>query len=109
MGRRDVSYDAGLPVPLFVLRQGWSRPSPMPEGCRLVKLNDQHGFLDIPPSADVEVGDAVGFGISHPCTVFDKWNALYVVDDTYVVDRSEERSVGKEWVSTCRIRWSPDP
>src|SRR3546814_11673151 len=22
--------------------------------------------------------------------------------------RSEERSVGKEWVSTCRCRWSPD-
>src|SRR3546814_17699329 len=23
------------------------------------------------------------------------------------VDRSEERRVGKEWVSTCRSRWSP--
>src|SRR3546814_12641476 len=23
--------------------------------------------------------------------------------------RSEERSVGKEWVSTCRYRWSPFP
>src|SRR3546814_16510777 len=23
------------------------------------------------------------------------------------VPRSEERSVGKEWVSTCRSRWSP--
>src|SRR3546814_21086888 len=22
--------------------------------------------------------------------------------------RSEERRVGKEWVSTCRYRWSPD-
>src|SRR3546814_14830045 len=22
--------------------------------------------------------------------------------------RSEERRVGKEWVSTCRVRWSPD-
>src|SRR3546814_15740078 len=85
MGRRDVSYDAGLPVLLFVLRQVWSRPSPMPEGCGLVKLNDQHGFLDIPPSADVEVGHAVGFGNS----------------------RSEDRRVGKECVSTCRSRWAP--
>src|SRR3546814_13483772 len=25
-----------------------------------------------------------------------------------VVDRSEERRVGKECVSTCRTRWSPD-
>src|SRR3546814_11926747 len=24
-----------------------------------------------------------------------------------LVDRSEERRVGKEWVSTCRSRWSP--
>src|SRR3546814_10402013 len=23
--------------------------------------------------------------------------------------RSEESRVGKEWVSTCRSRWSPDP
>src|SRR3546814_12448457 len=23
--------------------------------------------------------------------------------------RSAERRVGKEWVSTCRSRWSPDP
>src|SRR3546814_13923762 len=26
-----------------------------------------------------------------------------------VVDRSEERRVGNECVSTCRSRWSPDP
>src|SRR3546814_11329064 len=25
------------------------------------------------------------------------------------VKRSEERRVGKEWVSTCRSRWSPYP
>src|SRR3546814_19429218 len=24
-------------------------------------------------------------------------------------ERSEERRVGKEWFSTCRSRWSPDP
>src|SRR3546814_11155794 len=27
---------------------------------------------------------------------------------TAVLGRSEERRVGKEWVSTCRSRWSPD-
>src|SRR3546814_19916798 len=31
-----------------------------------------------------------------------------VTDDT-VAARSEERRVGKEGVSTCRSRWSPDP
>src|SRR3546814_16593876 len=26
-----------------------------------------------------------------------------------IIERSEERRVGKECVSTCRSRWSPDP
>src|SRR3546814_16347522 len=28
-------------------------------------------------------------------------------DNFLMHDRSEERRVGKEWVSTCRSRWSP--
>src|SRR3546814_5640826 len=28
-------------------------------------------------------------------------------DTSYLADRSEERRVGKECVSTCRTRWSP--
>src|SRR3546814_15035071 len=40
------------------------------------------------------------------------WHANVASDDVVVVDRnchrSEERRVGKEWVSTCRSRWSPD-
>lgn len=85
MGRRDVSFDAGLPTPLVVSRAGESVPTQLPEGCKIVKLNDQHGFLDVPPDADLHIGDAVGFGISHPCTVFDKWGTLYAVDDDYIV------------------------
>src|SRR3546814_12941532 len=30
-------------------------------------------------------------------------------DDAAIGHRSEERRVGKEGVSTCRSRWSPDP
>src|SRR3546814_13984326 len=33
--------------------------------------------------------------------------APIAVDDAVTVRRSEERRVGKEWVSTCRSRWSP--
>ena len=32
---------------------------------------------------DLAVGDLLGFGVSHPCTTFDKWQLLYVVDDAY--------------------------
>src|SRR3546814_14583071 len=31
----------------------------------------------------------------------------YGADSPQVQARSEERRVGKEWVSTCRSRWSP--
>jgi D-serine deaminase-like pyridoxal phosphate-dependent protein len=33
----------------------------------------------------VEVGDIVGCGISHPCTNFDKWRLLPLVNDDYDV------------------------
>jgi D-serine deaminase-like pyridoxal phosphate-dependent protein len=33
----------------------------------------------------VKAGDLVSFGISHPCTAFDKWRVMPVVDDDYVV------------------------
>lgn len=42
-------------------------------------------FLTIPEASDLEVGDLVGFGISHPCTTFDKWRTLLVVDDDFEV------------------------
>src|SRR3546814_12530379 len=31
----------------------------------------------------------------------------YKLDNLLNAERSEERRVGKEWVSTCRSRWSP--
>src|SRR3546814_14806717 len=42
-----------------------------------------------------------------------KGGHLYKLDtrDGHILatyDRSEERRVGKEWVSTCRSRWSPN-
>jgi len=72
--RRDAPYDSGLPVPLR-RRDG----SPL-AGWTTSELNDQHAFLrgDGPP---LGVGDLVGFGISHPCTAFDKWRVIPVVDD----------------------------
>jgi len=27
----------------------------------------------------------VAFGISHPCTTFDRWKALYIVDENLTV------------------------
>jgi D-serine dehydratase len=85
MGKRDASYDIGLPVALASHRPGPGRPSALPPGCSIVKMNDQHAYLELPAGFDLAVGDLVGCGISHPCTTFDKWPLLLAVDDDYGV------------------------
>jgi D-serine dehydratase len=34
---------------------------------------------------NLAVGDRIAVGISHPCTTFDRWEYLYVVNDQYDV------------------------
>jgi D-serine deaminase-like pyridoxal phosphate-dependent protein len=82
-GRRDVSFDAGLPVPLRVRKRGGTRASAA--GMRVTRLDDQHAYLSVPPGSGVAPGDVIGLGISHPCTTFDKWRVIPVVDDAYRV------------------------
>lgn len=89
MGKRDASYDVDLPVPLYAHRPGPGTPEPLPDGCAIVKMNDQHAYLQLPAGhplcGTLAVGDLVGCGISHPCTTFDKWPLMLVVDDSYTV------------------------
>lgn len=82
MGRRDVSFDQDLPVPQR-LRRGSDWVSEPLAGSRVVKLNDQHAFLNLTPTAEevVDVGSWIEFGVSHPCTVFDKWQLIPVLDE----------------------------
>ena len=91
MGKRDASYDVELPIALatYTPRPGRGLPDALPPGCSIVKMNDQHAYLQLPaghPVCDaLAVGDLVGCGISHPCTTFDKWPLLLAVDDEYNV------------------------
>lgn len=85
MGKRDVAYDIDLPVPLRV--HGRSGLRDVRGSMTVFDLNDQHAYLRVPPEDELAVGDLVGCGISHPCTAFDKWRLIPVVDDEYrVVD-----------------------
>ena len=78
-GRRDVSFDQGMPVPLRLRRRDGSEVPA--DAMTVTRLDDQHAYLSVPADAAVAPGDLVCFGISHPCTTFDKWRAIPVVDD----------------------------
>ena len=67
-GKRDFPYDEGMPVtPLGTVE----------------KLNDQHAYLR---SDRARVGQVVRLGLSHPCTAFDKWRLIPVVDNADAAD-----------------------
>ncbi|MEY2580778.1 MAG: hypothetical protein QOE09_627 [Ilumatobacteraceae bacterium] len=84
IGKRDASTDGLLPLVKKVRRRGSLRIEPATSR-RVAQVNDQHSYLDLDPSDPLAVGDLVGFGISHPCTTFDKWRAIPIVDDDYRV------------------------
>lgn len=88
MGKRDCSFDAGLPRPLRWFRPGeHDEPHPLGDEVRVRALNDQHAYLELSSDSPLRVGDLVACGISHPCTTFDRWSFLPVVNDRYdVVD-----------------------
>ncbi len=89
MGKRDVSYDVEMPVPTHWFRPGRDQaPIAVPEGVSVLRLNDQHAFLRVPDPSPFELGDLLGFGVSHVCTTFDKWRSVLLVDDQYRVTRA---------------------
>jgi len=87
IGRRDVSFDLGLPMPLPRFTPGDERPIAAPYHWAVTKLMDQHAYLEIAPGGGIRVGDMLGFNISHPCLTFDRWRTIPIIDAEYrVVD-----------------------
>ncbi|MEU9476226.1 amino acid deaminase [Streptomyces sp. NPDC048191] len=83
-GKRDAAYDLDLPAAQVVRRDGVERPA---DGITVTGLSDQHAWLRTEPGAELEVGDWIGLGLSHPCTSFDKWQLIPVAEaDGTVVD-----------------------
>jgi D-serine deaminase-like pyridoxal phosphate-dependent protein len=80
LGRRDVSFDHGLPVLLAAVDRDGEQLRIDVEG-QVAKLDDQHAYLSVDPVAsELRVGDRLVFGISHPCTTFDKWRQVLLLD-----------------------------
>jgi D-serine dehydratase len=87
LGKRDAAFDSGLPTPASHFRPGDAAPKATPANWKLIKMMDQHAYLQIDGQDDIRVGDMIAFDISHPCLTFDKWRSLLVLDPDYrVVD-----------------------
>ncbi len=81
-GRRDVSFDIELPRPVGWAEHGQQAVQTPPQAWRITALNDQHAYLRFDPAGPAPaVGDRVELGISHPCTTFDKWRWMPIVED----------------------------
>ena len=80
LGKRDIGNDLHNPIPIKSYDGQVKSFSAVIE-----KLNDQHGYLRT--RADFQLAQLIGLGISHPCTTFDKWRLVPLVNDNYdVVD-----------------------
>lgn len=92
-GKRDLPFDEGLPVAQAVRRGGRGPAAPLADGeATTTALNDQHLFLRLTGDAErLAVGDVVRLGLSHPCTAFDRWGLLPVLDSA---GTDEPRVVG---------------
>jgi D-serine dehydratase len=88
VGKRDISFDLSMPTPIARAARGALMPSAVPASWHITALNDQHAYLRWSADDDAlapVVGERVGFGISHPCTTFDKWHWMPVVENDYRV------------------------
>jgi D-serine deaminase-like pyridoxal phosphate-dependent protein len=85
VGKRDISFDEGLPVVRSIRPGGTADDAqvvPPPGAVTVTRLDDQHCYLALADGwTGLTPGDVVVFGISHPCTVFDKWRQVLVLDD----------------------------
>ncbi|KWT99645.1 amino acid deaminase [Vibrio toranzoniae] len=89
LGKRDVAFDAGLPIAERGYRNGEDISV---KGLTATAVMDQHTFVETDSSSEIEVGDMIAFSTSHPCLTFDKWRYIAISDDDYQVTN---------WVETC--------
>jgi D-serine dehydratase len=87
LGKRDISHDIEMPLPIAWVARGERKLNRVDQQFRVVGMNDQHASMTLPAEHPLAVGDLVMLGCSHPCTTFDKWRTILVADDDYnIVD-----------------------
>ena len=56
-------------------------PGVLTADCQVAGINDQHAHMTFPANMDLQMGDMIALGVSHPCTTFDKWRLIPVIAD----------------------------
>ena len=74
-GKRDAAFDLHLPQARTVRSADGSVRAAT--GITVTGLSDQHAWLRT-DAVELAVGEWVGLGMAHPCTVFDKWQLIPV-------------------------------
>ncbi|SDK79553.1 D-serine deaminase, pyridoxal phosphate-dependent [Arthrobacter sp. ov407] len=75
-GKRDLPYDAGLPTFLSARTEAGTEKKDAAAEVR--NLFDHHAVLT--GVAGLDVTDTVDFGLSHPCSAFDRWPEYVLTD-----------------------------
>ena len=86
IGRAGLLVRKGnVPLPVAVVKQStietnraWMKQFLTLSGAVIAP----HGKTTMAP---IDISDAIGFGVSHVCTTFDKWKSLLLVNDDYDV------------------------
>ena len=80
-GKRDLSFDMGMPPVLAVRTIAGDRRDVHAGELTVTRLNDQHAYLSVADGVPLAIGDLVALGVPHPCTGLDKWRWLPLHDD----------------------------
>jgi D-serine dehydratase len=84
-GRRDLSFDQCMPMPVRWAARGQRGEGAIqttPTSWHVKALSDQHAHMRFDAEGVwPQVGDRVALGISHPCTTFDKWRWMALMED----------------------------
>ena len=83
-GLRDAPVDREFPMPLSCFRDGDLRFD-LGGQAEVLRMMDQHAFVRVDPALGIRPGDTINFGISHPCTAFDKFRFIPLVDEQFNV------------------------
>ena len=78
-GKRDVPFDRGCPSRSWPPTRSAAPARPL-AGARSPRSTTSTPSCACDPDTALDVGDVVRLGLSHPCTAFDKWRLIPVVD-----------------------------